>query len=145
VSRFAWHSHLIAAALLALSLAAPAAAQDHGRATTGCPALAELRRSLDSLEAHNPVDDARAAIGGGDYRYWAVMGYGVVIPSVPEDRRLQLAPTDYRLFEHTGDGQVILGCETTAGSVVDSTNVRWNQVTHAYAAIYNQTLVRLGH
>jgi hypothetical protein len=73
------------------------------------------------------------------------MGYDVVIPSVPEDRRLKLAPTDYRVFEHTGDGQVILGCETTAGSVVDSTNVRWNQVTHAYAAIYNQTLVRLGN
>jgi hypothetical protein len=40
---------------------------------------------------------------------------------------------------------VILRCETTAGSLVDSTDVRWNQMTHAYAAIYNQTLLRPGH
>jgi hypothetical protein len=73
------------------------------------------------------------------------MRFDVVVPSVPEDRRLELTPADYRVFEHTGDGRVVLGCETTAGSVVDSTDVRWNQVTHAYAAIYNQTLVRLGH
>jgi hypothetical protein len=145
VSQFAWHPRLITAALLVLSAASQAAAQEQGRATGGCPAMAELRRSLDSLEAHNPVDDARAAISEGDYRFWAVMGYDVVVPSVPEDRRLKLAPADYRVFEHTGDGQVILGCETTAGSVVDSTNIRWNQVTHAYAAIYNHTLVRLGH
>jgi hypothetical protein len=145
VNQFAGHSQLITAALLVLSLASSAAAQEQGRATAGCPAMAELRRSLDSLEAHNPVDDARAAISGGDYRFWAVMGYDVVVPSVPEDRRLKLAPADYLVFEHTGDGQVILGCQTAAGSVVDSTNVRWNQVTHAYAAIYNQTLVRLGH
>lgn len=145
MSRFDWHSQLITAALLVLSLASPAAAQEQGRATAECPAMAALRRSLDSLEAHNPVGDARAAISGGNYRFWAVMGYDVVIPSVPEDRRLKLASTDYRVFEHTGDGQVILGCETTAGSVVDSTSVRWNQVAHAYAAIYNQMLVRLGH
>jgi hypothetical protein len=145
VTRCDRHSQLITGALLVLSLASRAVAQEQGRATAGCPEMAELRRSLDSLEAHNPVDDARAAISAGDYRFWAVMGFGIVIPSVPEDRRLKLAPTHYRVFEHTGDGQVILGCETTAGSVVDSTNVRWNQVTHAYAAIYNQTLIRLGH
>lgn len=111
----------------------------------GCPAMAELRRSLDSLEAHDPVDDARVAIARGDYRFWAVMRFDVVVPSVLEDRRLQLTPADYRVFEHTGDGHVVLGCDTTAGPFVDSTDVRWNQVTHAYAAIYNQTLVRLGH
>jgi hypothetical protein len=145
VSQFAWHPRLITAALLVLSLTSPAAAQEPGPATARCPTMAQLRRSLDSLEAHNPVDDARAAISGGDYRFWAFMRYDVVVPSVPEDRRVKLAPADYRVFEHTGDGQVIVGCETTAGSVVDSTNVRWNQVAHAYAAIYNQTLVRLGH
>jgi hypothetical protein len=145
VSQFAWHSRLITAALFVLSLASRVAAQEQGRTAPGCPAMAELRRSLDSLEAHNPVDDARGAISGGDYRFWAVMGDDVVVPSVPEDRRLKLAPADYRVFEHTGDGRVIVGCETAAGSVVDSTAVRWNQVTHAYAAIYNQTLVRLGY
>jgi hypothetical protein len=135
---------LTTAALLLLSLVSPAAAQERGR-EAGCPEMAELRRSLDSLEAHDPVDDARAAISRGDYRFWAVMGYGVVIPSVPEDRQLKLTPARYRVFEHTGDGHLILGCETTAGSLVDSTDVRWNQVTHAYAAIYNQVLVRLGY
>ncbi len=123
--------------------ASPAVAR--GRGAAGCPAMAELRRSLDSLEAHNPVDDARVAIARGDYRFWAVTRLDVVVPSVPEDRRRRLTPADYRLFEHTGDDRVILGCETTAGSIVDSTDVRWNQVTHAYAAIYNQTLVRLGY
>ena len=122
-----------------------APAKEQGRGAPGCPEMAELRHSLDSLEAHNPVDDARAAVSGGDYRFWAVMGHDVVVPSIPEDRRLELTPVDYRVFEHTGDGRVIPRCETTAGSVVDSTDVRWNQVTHAYAAIYNQTLVRLGH
>jgi hypothetical protein len=140
-----WHAWLTTAALLVLSVASPAAAQEQGRGTAGCLATAELRRSLDSLEAHNPVDDARAAIAGGDYRFWAVMRYAVVVPSVPEDRRLSLTPADYRVFEHTGDGHVTVGCETTAGPLADSTDLRWNQVTHTYAAIYNQTLVRLGH
>jgi hypothetical protein len=145
VSSSTCYPRLTAAALLALSLASAAAAQEQERGAAGCPATAELRRSLDSLEAQNPVDDARAAINGGDYRFWAVMGYAVIVPSIPDGRRLGLTPADYRVFEHTGDGRMILSCETTAGSLVDSTDVRWNQVTHAYAAIYNQTLVRLGH
>jgi hypothetical protein len=123
VSQSAWRLRLTTAALLLLSLGFPAAAQERGR-EAGCPEMAELRRSLDSLEAHNPVDDARAAISRGDYRFWAVMRYDLVIPSVPEDRQHKLTP---------------------AGSLVDSTDVRWNQVTHAYAAIYNQALVRLGY
>jgi hypothetical protein len=143
VSPCAWYPRLTTAALLVLSLASAAAAQE--RVAARCPATAELRRSLDSLEAHNPVDDARAAISGGDYRFWAVMGVDVIVPSIPEGRRLGLTPADYRVFERTGDGRAILSCETTAGSLVDSTDVRWNQVTHAYAAIYNQTLLRLGH
>ncbi len=107
--------------------------------------MAALRGSLDSLEALNPAEDARTAVSRGDYRFWAVMGYDVVVPSVPDERRLKLAPADYRMFAHTGDGRTILSCETPAGRIVDSTNVRWNRTTHAYAAIYNQTLVRLGH
>jgi hypothetical protein len=67
VSQFVWHTRLITAVLLVLSLASPAAAQEPGPATPGCPAMAGLRRSLDSLEAHNPVDDARAAVSRGDY------------------------------------------------------------------------------
>ena len=134
----------VSLAVLALILPrAPASAQRPAlRDVSGCPQLAELRRSLDSLEALDPTADAKAAAERGDRRFWAVMRYDVVVPAVPEPERASLTAANYRVFDHTGDGLTILECESATGPVTDSTDVRWNQAAYAYAAIYNQALLR---
>jgi hypothetical protein len=111
----------------------------------GCSQFAELRVALDSLRGLDPAADARAAASRGDHRYWAVMRYDVMIPEVPEATRKSLPAAQYRLFDHTGDGRLILWCTSPGGTtVVDSTDIHWNEAADAYAAVYNQTLMRLG-
>jgi hypothetical protein len=136
-------STVLAVLLSGLTASFASAQADAAPKDPSCPADPTLARALDSLQSLDPIRDAQAAAERSDYRFWAVQGYATQIPGVAEPQAIEKG-SGYRVFEHTGDGIISLGCRTQDGQVaLDSTHAMWNRAAYEYALAYNRELQRV--
>ena len=107
------------------------------------PDLDVMARSLDSLNRLNPLDDARASVARGDLRLWAVEGYVLQLPGVPDSAFAGLKQRlGFRVMPWTGDMTMLVRRQTEAGWVVDSTHGMWQGAAYRYAQQYNREVLQ---